>query len=207
MLQQVWMILLGAFLGALLIFPVRLLCSLLLKRRGQTLSMTLRQAILLTSCLAVSGGVIVWRAGVSLLALYLFLLLFVAACVAYIDASVRLIPNELVLAVIVLAALFGILGVTRFQIWSSLLGLVVSFVVFFLPSVLKQKIGAGDVKFAAAMGFALGLTNSLYAIACMGALVLVYLVAERMLSLPTNLKTMIPMGPFLAAALVIVSVL
>lgn len=207
MLEQVWMILLGALAGALLIIPVRLLCSLLLKRRKQETAMTRQQTILLASCLAVSGGVIVWRAGVSFLTLYLFLLLLDAACVAYIDASVRLIPNELVLAVIALAALFGILGVTRFQIWSSLLGLVVSFVVFFLPSVLKQKIGAGDVKFAAAMGFALGLTNSLYAIACMGALVLVYLAAERMLSLPTTLKTMIPMGPFLAAALVIVSVL
>lgn len=207
MLQQVWMILLGAFVGALLVFPVRLICSVLLKRRGQEMAMARRQMILLASCLAVSGGVIAWRAGVSLLALYLFLLLVAAACVAYIDASVRLIPNELVLSVIALSALFGVLGVTRFQIWSSLLGLVVSFVVFFLPSLLKQKIGAGDVKFAAAMGFALGLTNSLYAIACMGALVLIYLVVERMLSLPTTLKTMIPMGPFLAAALVIVSVL
>ena len=207
MLQQIGFILLGVAICALFIFPVRLVCSVLLRQRGQAFVMTRRQTVLLTIGLAVSGGVIAWRAGVSFLALYLMLLLFVSACVAYIDASVRLIPNELVLAVIALSALFGMLGVTRFQIWSSLLGLVVSFVIFFLPSLLKQKIGAGDVKFAAAMGFALGLTGSLYAIACMGALVLLYLAAERMLSLPASLKAMIPMGPFLAAALVIVSVI
>ncbi len=94
MLQQVWMILLGAFVGALLVFPVRLICSMLLKRRGQEMAMARRQTILLASCLAISGGGIAWRAGVSLLALYLFLLLVAAACVAYIDASVRLIPTS-----------------------------------------------------------------------------------------------------------------
>ena len=207
MIKQLWVILLGAVVGASLFFPVRLLCSVLLKQRGHALNMVRNQKIILLTCLTICGGVIAWRAGVSLLALYLMLLLVVAASVAYIDAITRLIPNELVLTVIALSALFGALGITRFQIWSSLLGLLVSFVVFFLPSVLKQKIGVGDVKLAAAMGFALGLTGSLYAIACMGVLVLVYLAVERMLLLPTSLKTMIPMGPFLAAALVIVSVL
>ncbi len=78
MLQQVWMILLGGILGALLIFPGRQLCSQLLKRRGQTLSRRFRQAILLRrSC--VSGGDNRLARGRYPSGVYLFLLLFAAA--------------------------------------------------------------------------------------------------------------------------------
>ena len=63
------------------------------------------------------------------------------------------------------------------------------------------------MKLASAMGFALGLTGSLYAIACMGGLVLVYAVLDQSMPLPQRLKSMIPMGPFLALALVTMSII
>jgi len=83
----------------------------------------------------------------------------------------------------------------------------VCFVIFFLPSLFGKQVGAGDVKLAAAMGFALGLTGSLYAIACMGALVLLYTFLDNRLPLAERLKSMIPMGPFLALGLVVVSII
>ena len=118
-----------------------------------------------------------------------------------------MIPNELVLAILILAAVFGFTGAIVFNIWQSLLGMVVCFVIFFLPSLFGKQVGAGDIKLAAAMGFALGLTGGLYAVAGMGTLVLLYVLIDRRMPLPQRLKTMIPMGPFLAVSLVVISIL
>ena len=104
----------------------------------------------------------------------------------------------------ILTAVFGLIGLISFQIWQSLLGLAVCFVIFFLPSLFGKAVGAGDVKLASAMGFALGLVGSLYAVVCMGALVLLYALIDSRVPLPQRLKTMIPMGPFLALALIVV---
>jgi len=192
----------GAVLGAVLAVPVRFVSGLLLKQRELPPNMERKHFWILLVSLVLIGGVIGWRAGVSFRGLYLLLLLFVASCAFYIDAKYRVIPNELVLAILALAAVFGFTGAITFQIWSSLIGLAACFIIFFIPSLFGQKVGAGDIKLAAAMGFALGLTGSLYAIACMGALVLIYILVDQSVPLPQRLKTMIPMGPFLALALV-----
>ncbi len=205
MLNTFLLILAGMAAGSALFFPAQFLCAFLLRQRGLDPAMERKQQWVLLGCMAAAGGFITWRAGVSLRTLYLMLVLIVAASVSYIDAKHRVIPNELVLAVIALSAVFGLTGVISFQIWSSLLGFVACFITFLVPCVWKQKIGAGDVKLAAAMGFALGFSGSLYAIVCMGGFVLIYLLIEQRLPVAERLKTMIPMGPFLAAALVIVS--
>ena len=197
----------GAALGAALAVPARLLSGLLLKRRGFEAQMERRHFLIMLAAMTLTGGVIGWRAGVTFRGLYLLLLLLVSACAFCIVAKHRVIPNELWLAVLAFALAFGIPGALKFQIWQSLLGFAVCFVIFFIPSLFGQKIGAGDVKLAAAMGFALGLTGSLYAIACMGALVLLYAVLDQSMPLPQRLKTMIPMGPFLALALVAMSII
>ncbi len=197
----------GVAICALLALPVQFLTGFLLHQRGIDGQMPRRHFWILLSALAVVGGVIGWRAGFTLRGAYLVLLLFVAACAFYIDARNRIIPNELVLAILVLAAAFGLTGQIPFQIGSSLLGLAACFVLFFLPSVFGRSIGAGDVKLAAAMGFALGLTGSLYAIVGMGVLVLGYVLLSSNLRFSERLKQTIPMGPFLTVALVAVSVL
>ncbi len=205
MLNTFLLILAGMAAGSALFFPAQFLCAFLLRQRGLDPAMERKQQWVLLGCMAAAGGLIAWRAGVSLRALYLMLVLLVAASVSYIDAKHRVIPNELVMAVIILSAVFGLTGVISFQIWSSLLGFIACFITFLVPCIWKQKIGAGDVKLAAAMGFALGFSGSLYAIVCMGGFVLLYLLIEQRLPVAERLKTMIPMGPFLAAALVIVS--
>ena len=165
------------------------------------------KAVFHTIRLALIGGVIGWRAGLTFRGLYQLLLLFVSACAFYIDAKHRVIPNELVLAILIFAAVFGFTGAITFNIWQSLLGLVVCFIIFFLPSLFGKQVGAGDIKLASAMGFALGLVGGLYAVAAMGALVFVYVLLERDMPLVQRFKTMIPMGPFLALSLVVVSIM
>ena len=205
-MNQLWLtVLAGVAICALLALPVQLLTGLLLHQRGIDGQMPRRHFWILLSALALVGGVIGWRAGFTLRGAYLVLLLSVAACAFYIDARNRIIPNELVLAILILAAAFGLTGQIPFQIGSSLLGLAACFVLFFLPSVFGRSIGAGDVKLAAAMGFALGLTGSLYAIAGMGVLVLGYVLLSSNLHFSERLKQTIPMGPFLTVALVAVS--
>ena len=207
-MNQLWLqISAGVAICALLAFPVRLLTAFLLRRRGLDGQMLRAHFWILLVSLAAVGGVIGWRAGFTLRGAYLVLLLFASASAFYIDARNRIIPNELVLAILILAAVFGLTGQIPFQIGSSLLGLAACFVLFFLPSVFGRSIGAGDVKLAAAMGFALGLTGSLYAIVGMGVLVLGYVLLSNNLRFSERLKQTIPMGPFLTVALVAVSVL
>ncbi|MBA4347355.1 MAG: hypothetical protein C0413_00680 [Clostridiales bacterium] len=206
--MQAWLpIVYGTISGGLLAVLARLLCGVLLKNRGLAPNIGRKHFWIMLASMALVGGIIGWRAGVSFQGLYLLLILLVAACAFYIDAKNRVIPNELVLSILILSAVFGITGAIRFQIWHSLLGLVVCFIIFFLPGLFGKQVGAGDVKLAAAMGFALGLTGSLYAIACMGALVLIYTFLDNRLPLAERLKTMIPMGPFLAIGLVAVSII
>lgn len=207
MTQVLLPVLVGAVLGAVLAVPVRLICAFLLKQRGLNPEMEPKHFIILLASLVLTGGVIGWRAGFSFHALYLVFILVVAACTFYIDAKHRVIPNELVLAILVLSAVFGFTGAIPFQIWQSLLGFAACFVIFFLPGLFGKNVGAGDVKLAAAMGFALGLTGSLYAVACMGLLVLAYVMLNTRVPFLQRFKEMIPMGPFLALALVVVLLL
>ena len=197
----------GVALGAALSVLVRFVSGLLLKQRGFAPEMERKHFWMLLAGLALIGGVIGWRAGISFRGLYLMLLLLVSACVFYIDAKHRVIPNILVLSILVLAAVFGFTGAITFNIWQSLLGLAVCFVIFFLPGLLGKQVGAGDIKLAASMGFALGLIGGLYAVAAMGALVVLYVLLERDIPLVKMFKTMIPMGPFLALSLVAMSIL
>ena len=198
---------LGAAIGAALTFLVRFVSGLLLKHRGFAPEMEKKHFWMLFALLVLFGGVIGWQAGISFRGLYFILLLFVSACVLYIDAKHRVIPNELVLSILILSAVFGFTGAIAFNIWQSLLGLAACFIIFLVPSFFGKQVGAGDIKLAAAMGFALGLVGGLYAVAAMGALVLLYVLLERDVPLIQRFKTMIPMGPFLALALIVMSIL
>ena len=207
-MDQLWRhILVGAAAGAAAAVAARLLCALLLGQRGLRAGMPRAHFWMLLISLAAAGAVIGFRAGMTLRGLYLMLLLCVSAAAFYVDARHRIIPNELVLAIIALAAGFGLIGAIPFRIGSSLLGLAACFVIFFIPGMLGKRIGAGDVKLAAAMGFALGLTGSMYAVVGMGALVLCYILLSGRMRFSELLGQTIPMGPFLTLALVAVSVL
>lgn len=196
---------LGAAAGALLAFPAEMLKDLLLRRRSLEIPAVCRfERIGLPLLLAAAGGLLAFRTGLSLRLLYQFLLLLCAAVIALTDAARRVIPNELVLAIIALTAAFGFAGWIPFSIGSSLLGFAGCFLLFLLPALFRGQIGPGDVKLAAAMGFALGLTGSLYAVVAMGVLVLAYTMLSRSVPILQAMQRVIPLGPFLAVALMAV---
>lgn len=194
----------AAAVGAALKFAATPIKNALLKRRGLESGETKAEKWALPVLMAVAAGLIGWRTGLSWRLAYMMALLLDCSLIAVIDVKHRIIPNELILALIAITAVSGLLGVIKLELLSSLGGFACCFVLFLLPCLFSKKVGAGDVKLAAAMGFCAGLIGSLYAVAMMGALVLIYALAERQLPLAKSMKTLIPMGPFIAVALMVV---
>lgn len=60
------------------------------------------------------------------------------------------------------------------------------------------------MKLAGAMGFCAGLMGSLYAVVIMGMLILAFTLVERRTPFVLAVKSFVPMGPFIAAALMAV---
>ena len=135
--------------------------------------------------------------------------LTIGLTLAVADWLCRIIPNPTVLAVfglkllLMAAALLHIPGAPTFRVLSSLIGMVFCLLVFSAPGLMGKRVGAGDIKLAAAMGFLLGLQTTLIAIVIMGVLMLGYSVFQRKMPLLVFLKTDIPMGPFLAAGMLL----
>ena len=207
MLQTIITVISCALLGAVLSYPVLLFNRWMLKNRGIESKEGKAEHIVLPIIMGLYGAAIGWFSAITWETLYLYLILFVCGCISCIDARHRIIPNELVVALLVLAIGFGAAGVTGINWLSSLGGFAACFVLFLLPALLSKKVGAGDIKLAAAMGFCVGLMGSLYAITMMGVLVLVYVAVQFRIPLVQRLKTLVPMGPFLAAALITVSLI
>lgn len=194
----------AAAAGAALKFVAAPIKRALLKNRGLDSSETVVERRALPFMMALAGGLIAWRTGLTWRLAYMLAMLADCMLIAVIDVRHRVIPNELIIALIGLTAVSGLLGVIKLDILSSLGGFACCFVLFLLPCLFAKKVGAGDVKLAAAMGFCAGLIGSLYAVALMGGLVLVYTLLEQRLSLAGSLKKLVPMGPFIAIALMVV---
>lgn len=205
--QQIIRIVLSAAGGAAVGAAGTFFAGVLLRRRERTYSVSRGKKLLFIPGAAVIGGVIgACTEGVPRPICGL-LLLGVLITVSLTDWLHRIIPNETVLAILLLALAFGIptlCGAQQFlyfDIVQSLIGLVVCFVVFAIPGLFGKKVGAGDVKLAAAVGFFLGINYALLAIAIMGLLVIVWGVLQRQMPVLAYLKSSIPMGPFIAVGL------
>ena len=186
------------------------LASMLLKARGKELKMRKGEKLILLAVSAVCGAAIAFSCGYSPESLYLIGLLVLSQTVAITDIHERIIANETVLGIIVLTLVFGIpsalgaKGFPDFNIAHSIIGLAACFIIFMLPAIFRKNVGPGDVKLAAAMGFALGIGNSLFAVMVMGMMIISVMFMQRRMPAIEYLKKMIPMGPFLAAAMMAV---
>lgn len=142
----------------------------------------------------------------------IFILLMLVACIAIFIADLhhRIIPNEILLLMLIVKMVMGVpflLGATwalEFDIINSLIGFVVGFIVFMIPAFIGKSVGAGDIKLAAVIGFCLGINGLLYSIVLMGIGVLIYEIIKGRTSLRNALLEMIPMGPFMAVAMIVV---
>jgi len=91
---------------------------------------------------------------------YLFLTLFILI-ISAIDAKTFRIPNYLLLPCFLLLLAFDIWNSTNFRAFFSLItSAFIWFFIFFLIYRFRGGIGYGDVKYAAFLGYALGLEKS-----------------------------------------------
>ena len=208
-MQVAMWILWGTVLGAGCGWTALLWAGQMLRTRGRKEQVLSWVQVVLVISAAVWGGVIGfytdgWLAMVSALAV-----LTVGIAVVVSDGLCRIIPNPAVLALfgvkllLMGASLLNIPGAPPVRLLSSLGGMVACFLIFWAPGLVGKQVGPGDIKLAAAMGFLLGFSGALFAVVIMGALVLGYSVLQRKMPLLLFLQTNIPMGPFIAAGMMI----
>ena len=128
--------------------------------------------------------------------------LSIALAIGVVDLDIQKIPNLSVLALLVVrsaAVIYELVtGVSaKGALFPSAIGLAAAFILYQLPMLFRIPIGVGDVKFASAIGFCLGIFGFLQSAIIM-AIGLVFFLVYLMARKKGNLKTKVPMGPFLA---------
>lgn len=193
-----------AAVGAICSFASKVWVKNLFEKRHLQYSLSKRNNLILTLAMAFAGGAIGFFTEGFVYPILALLLLMVSGTIAISDYTQMIIPNQTVLAIFGIKFLLVFLRgldaehLPQISIVDSLLGLIACFVVFCLPSLMGNKVGAGDVKLAAAMGFLLGTINSLYGIVLMGLLILAYGFVQKKMPVQVFLRTNVPMGPFIA---------
>ncbi|MBQ7489119.1 MAG: prepilin peptidase [Bacteroidales bacterium] len=126
----------------------------------------------------------------------------IVLAIGVVDLDIQKIPNLSVLALLVVrsaAVVYELVtGVSvKGALFPSAIGLVAAFILYQLPMFLHIPIGTGDVKFASAIGYCLGIFGFLQSAIIM-AIGLVFFLVYLLTRKKGNLKTKVPMGPFLA---------
>jgi prepilin signal peptidase PulO-like enzyme (type II secretory pathway) len=179
------------------------------KRNLEVYTSKIESAIILVMEMIV-GGVILVRFQLVTEIIYAFLILIICVTISVIDFHYRIIPNELLLGMLIIKILVGVLGLAgiaifpKWNILLSLVGLVTGFIVFAIPGAFGKAVGAGDVKLAASVGFCLGVNGLLSSIVLMGLGVLAFSLIQKNKTLRNMMYDMIPLGPFMSVAMIIV---
>lgn len=118
--------------------------------------------------------------------------------IAYIDVKIRIIPNELVLAILILGIVFQITYFGFTDLLGAAISMIVMMVVFTAVAgfVGFGKVGAGDVKLAGVMGLSLGYPLIVMAIGIMAVVLLIFILSGMALK-KIYLSTMLPFAPFM----------
>lgn len=136
-----------------------------------------------------------------------YMMLFsICIILSAVDISIKKIPNELVLMIIFVGGAFVITGQPITSIGMNIFGLVIGFVIFFLPAMIGKGAGWGDVKYAAAVGFCLGAYGIISAVMIMTFFLMIY-AGYLIIRGKGNLKSKVALGPFMASGFVSVLVL
>lgn len=194
----VFMIFLGALSGLLSL----LLCKKLISSRTDTpinkFFISGKYAAVLWCAIGAAVFALVELQGIEITRKIEFIIAtLICIQIGAVDISVREIPNSLLLALIVTKSIFFAIDFTIEGLTQMLLGFVVANVVFILPSLLKIKIGAGDIKLAAVIGLYLGINGFLQSMIIMAIVISIYglfLLASKR----GGFKTLTAMGPYLA---------
>lgn len=123
-----------------------------------------------------------------------------------VDAYIRKIPNSCLLSIIIIQAVYAVYysvaNKTIDIIPKIVFGFLFGMVVCLIPSILKIPMGAGDIKYNAVIGmslYLLGYFESMVLMAVLVAIAYLYLKITK----KGNMKTQIPMGPFLSIGTVV----
>ncbi len=134
------------------------------------------------------------------------LLLIPIFSLSFVDALVRKIPNSCLLSMLVVEVgyvIYHCISTKSMEILPSIfMGFFVGMVVCLIPSILKIPMGAGDIKYSGVIGiciYATGYFQSMVIMAILVAIAYLYLKITK----KGDMKTQIPMGPFLSAGTVI----
>jgi Flp pilus assembly protein protease CpaA len=135
-------------------------------------------------------------------------ILILSAClvITAIDITIRKISNEIILFILIVGVIFVFVNNQVSSLDSHIGGFALGFAMFCLPSMIGRGAGWGDVKFAAVLGFCLGIYDFLTAVIIMTLILLLYtgyIIAKR----KGNLKTKIALGPFMAGGIILVMII
>lgn len=180
------------------------------KKKGMdyTLGNSLFTLICYKTCFGLINGSIWFLAGLFLDNEFNILLLSIQVTlgliIAFIDIKIRIIPNELVLIMFVVGIIFQTINYGLQGILGSILCMIFIMVVFTAVATFMGlgKVGAGDVKLAGAIGFALGYPLVLTSMIIM-AITLLSFILIGLAFRKIKLTTMLPLAPFLAIGYVI----
>lgn len=149
---------------------------------------------------------IFWRYSDIYLRIEYILYISIALDIAFVDFKIRKIPNELLLSMFLIRMIFILLAIlqgagVKEASSPSVLGFAVGLVLFLIPSFFSIPIGAGDIKYCAAIGFCLGIVGYLQAMLIMAFSMSIYLV-YLMVTKKGNMKTAAAVGPYLSLGVI-----
>lgn len=122
--------------------------------------------------------------------------------VLLVDMRIRIIANETVLGLLILAVIFRLIVAGGFGLLNSIMSMIVVMQVWMILGhfVGFGKVGAGDVKLCGVIGFLYGWPGLSAPILILAVGLLVFCIGGLLLHKIT-LKTMFAMGPFLVAGM------
>ena len=152
--------------------------------------------------LAILNGLLWAYAGLSVksipLAFFVALIFTLAILISVIDLRIRLIPNELLLFILIPGAAFQLLYFGRTALFvAATCGIAVGLIFTAVAGIMGfGKVGAGDVKLSAIMGFVLGYPHILVGLIGMSAALLIYC-SVGLVTRKLKLNSMFAFAPFM----------
>lgn len=138
----------------------------------------------------------------------MFLIVFMLLCaVVFVsDIRKRIIPNYVLIAVVLLKALFLVIEFDLITLFDSVIGFTVASVVFLIPKFLRMPLGWGDVKFSAVLGFSLGFVKYIYSMLLAVLLVFLYCIVRKTVMKKDIEDFKLPLGSFMSAGAILICI-
>jgi prepilin signal peptidase PulO-like enzyme (type II secretory pathway) len=209
--QQIILVIVGGILG----FASLTLAKALIKRRGENPSGKLFNGTLSVMIWTIVGMLIGFGIGLLKTGWFrtteLAFLCFILLSLSLVDAKIRKIPNQLLIALVALrlvALTYGTItgGVDGADWLNSAIGAVVGWMIFTIPGMFGLMVGWGDVKFAAVSGLYLEIIGMVQAMLVMSLIILIYGLT-LVISKKGNFKTAVAYGPALSVGIVVTTLL